>query len=385
MRIAIDFSTLDHLQMSAGHYRYVVQLIRGLAKIAPSQEFLLLGSKPGPVPELQDIFARDSAWVYRRRPSWHRRGGLYLDELAYLRCFLAERVSLLHVVHDHIPLVARCPVIVTKHDLIEEVLPEYEATLRNPAYRLHRLRVQRYADRIICVSQTTANDLKRCWKIGDERSVVIHHGVDEFFFARSSGDLLHENDAFRPDTLILVSPYNLEPRKNLSRLMEAFALLRRDFANLKLVLFGRGLITPEREEKFQALIEKLKVQDAVIRLGIVSDEMLKQIYRRAEIVVFPSLYEGFGLPVLEALACGGCVLGASVPATAEVAGSSAELVDVSDDALLATGLRNLLQHPERRAELRAAGPARAREFPVGKMVQRTWETYLSVLQSGQTV
>lgn len=383
-RIAIDFSTLDHLQMTAGHYRYTVQLIRGLAEIAGSQEFLLLGSQPEPVGELKEIFGRGSRWVYRRRIPWRYRGAPYVDELAYLRHFLAEPVSLLHVVHNLIPLTARCPVIVTKHDLIEEIFPEYEATRRALLYRIHRRRVERRADRIICISQTTANDLDRYWGIGAERSVVIHHGVDESFFADPGDDLLAQHAVFHSEAVILASPYNLEPRKNLSALVEALAELRRDFPKVKLVLFGRGLLTPEREEKFERLVQDLRLQDSVVRLGVVSDAMIKQIYRRADVFVFPSLYEGFGLPVLEALACGACVLGGTTSGTAEVAGNAAELVDTSDKAKLTAALAALLRQPQRRAELRQAGPLRARQFPVATMVRRTWEIYLSVLNSARS-
>jgi hypothetical protein len=123
MRIAIDFSTCDHLQMTAGHYRYTVQLVRGLAEIAGPQDFLLLGSGKEPVPEIRDIFGPGSHWVYRRNIPWTHRGSPYVDELAYARHFSAEPISLLHVVHNLIPLTARCPVIVTKHDLIEEMFP----------------------------------------------------------------------------------------------------------------------------------------------------------------------------------------------------------------------------------------------------------------------
>jgi glycosyltransferase involved in cell wall biosynthesis len=383
MRIAIDFSTLDHLQMTAGHYRYVVQLVRGLAEMGSTQDFLLFGSRNEPVAELKEVFGSGSRWLYRRIVHWRHRGTAFVDELAYLRHFLSEPISLLHVVHDFIPRCALCRVVVTKHDLIEEVFPEYEATRRDALYRIHRRRLENRADRIICISQTTANDLKRFWRIGGERCVVIHHGVEADFFAEPGDDLLQEHPAFHPDAVILVSPYNLEPRKNLRALLEALSVLKRDFPRLKLVLFGRALLNPDREKDFETLIENLGLQDWIVRLGIVSDAMLKQIYRRADIFVFPSLYEGFGLPVLEALACGACVLGGTASATAEVAGNAAELVDTSDAAKLAAAIAALLRNSQRQSELRRAGPVRAREFPVETMVRRTWETYLDVLRSAR--
>lgn len=380
-RIAIDFSTLDYLQMTAGHYRYAVQLVRGLAEIGGAQDFLLFGSRPEPVDELKDIFRNGSRWIYRRIVHWRHRGTALVDEFSYLRHFLAERIALLHIIHDFIPHCARCPVIVTKHDLIEEIFPEYEETRRNPLYRIHRRRVKNRADRIICISQTTANDLARFWGIGPERSVVIHHGVEESFFAEPGADLLAQHPAFHSGAMVLASPYNLEPRKNLRALAEAFSGLRHDFPRLKLVLFGRALLTAEREREFEMLLTNLGLRESVVRLGVVSDAMLKQIYRRADVFVFPSLYEGFGLPVLEALACGACVLGGTASATAEVAGDAAELVDTSSPAKLTAAIAALLRNPQRQLELRKAGPLRARQFPVETMVRRTWEAYLDILKS----
>lgn len=379
MRIAIDFSTLDQLKMTAGHYRYVVELVRGLAEIGGEQEFLLVGSQAEPVPELKDIFRAGSRWRYRRLVHWKHRGAQMVDEFSYWRHFLSEPISLLHVVHDFVPRVARCPVIVTKHDLIEEILPEYRATRESPLYQLHRRQVEQRAARIICISRTTANDLTRLWNIAPARTVVIHHGVADKFFENPGDDLLRDDPLYRPDELVLVSPFNLEPRKNVAALLQSLKILRADFPNLKLVLFGHGLVTPEREEKFEKQVEALGLQDAVVRPGVISDQKLRQLYRRADIFVFPSQYEGFGLPLLEALACGACVLASSTSALAEVAGQAAALVDPSDPGRLAIELGALLRDRARQDALRVAGPQRAREFPVEQMVRQTWQTYQEVL------
>ncbi len=379
MRIAIDFSTLDQLQMTAGHYRYVVQLVRGLAEIGGEQEFLLFGSQREPVAELRDIFSGRSRWAYRRLVHWKHRGSLFVDEFSYWRHFRAEPISLLHVVHDFVPRVARCPVVVTKHDLIEEILPEYAHKLDEPFYRLHRQRVETRADRVICISQTTADDLSRYWNVPPAREVVIYHGVEEKFFEDPGDDQLQNDALYQPGRLVLVSPYNLEPRKNVSALLKATRALLADFPALKLVLFGHAMVTPEREQKFKDEVEQLGLSEVVVRPGVISDRMLRQLYRRADVFVFPSLYEGFGLPVLEALACGACVLTHRTSAPAEVAGDAAALVDGSDLEKLTGAIKALLLDPERRQTLRAAGPIRAREFPVDEMVRQTWETYQAML------
>ncbi|MEP6809889.1 MAG: glycosyltransferase family 1 protein [Chthoniobacterales bacterium] len=384
MRIAIDFSTLDHLKMTAGHYRYVVQLVRGLSEIAPDQEFLLLGSNPEPVPELREVFQPGSRWRYRRLRHWKHRGMPLVDEISYLRHFLAQSISLLHVVHDFVPYATRCPVVVTQHDLIEEILPEYRATREDMLYQLHRKRVERRAARVICISQTTANDLDRFWNVPAERRVVIRHGVEEEFFADPGDDLLRDDPLYQPGRLVLVSPFNLEPRKNVAALLAAVQILRQDFPDVRLVLFGRGLVTPEREQKFEKQVEELGLRDTVVRSGVISDRMLRQLYRRADIFVFPSLYEGFGLPLLEALASGACVLAGSTPALAEVAGKAATLVDPTEPERLAAALADLLRDPARRESLRRAGPPRAREFPVARMARETWQTYQEVLSEGRS-
>ncbi len=381
MSIAIDFSTLDHLRMTAGHYRYVVQLVRGLSEIAGEQAFVLFGSEEEPVAELRDVFRQNRNWRYRRLPHWQHRGAHLVDELHYLRAFTGEGISLLHVVHDFIPRVARCPIVVTKHDLIEERFPEYEAKRRSLPYRLHRARVQGRVDRIICISETTAADLKRFWGVGDERSVVVHHGVEEAFFEKAGDDLLRNDPVFQTTGPLLASLYNLEPRKNVSTLLKAVRLLRDDFPQLRLVLFGSGLLTPEREARFEAELDQLDLRQTVVRPGVISDAMLKQVYRHADLFVFPSLYEGFGLPVLEALACEACVYIGAGSATAEVAGQAAAIGDTSDPAAFAAGMAALLRDPARQGALRRAGRERAREFPVEKMVRRTWETYQEILKA----
>ncbi len=162
-------------------------------------------------------------------------------------------------------------------------------------------------------------------------------------------------------------------------MLQAVRLLRTEFPQLRLVLFGAGLLTPEREARFEAELDALQVREHVVRPGVISDALLKQIYRRADVFVFPSLYEGFGLPVLEALACGACVLTGAVSAMAEVAGDAAAVCEMNDPAELAASLAALLRDSERSAQLRRAGPAQARLFPVEKMVQRTWETYQAAL------
>src|SRR5947209_7741545 len=122
--IALDFRWLDDFNLGGGQYRYSVDLIRGLARLQPEAEFVLLGSKPEPVPELQDIFKTHlNGWRYSQIPRRLTRGSYYLDHLRYGWVLKRERVNLLHALHTFIPLFSPCPVVATLHDLMYEIFP----------------------------------------------------------------------------------------------------------------------------------------------------------------------------------------------------------------------------------------------------------------------
>jgi glycosyltransferase involved in cell wall biosynthesis len=179
--------------------------------------------------------------------------------------------------------------------------------------------------------------------------------------------------------LFLLSPYNLEPRKNLAGLVRAFACLRPQFPPLRLVLFGNAAWTPERENAFNALIDGLGVRAAVIRLGCVTDAELRWLYRHATLFAFPSCYEGFGLPVLEAMANGGCVVVRNASAMVEVVGDAGALVETIDTPAFAVCIAALLRDPTRRGMLGSAARHRAASFTVERMARLTYESYRQAL------
>jgi glycosyltransferase involved in cell wall biosynthesis len=168
----------------------------------------------------------------------------------------------------------------------------------------------------------------------------------------------------------------IEPRKNLVRLLEAFAELWHGKAiPHHLVMAGqRGW----KDEAVFAAIERLDVREAVRYLGYVPQEQLIPLYNLADAFVFPSLYEGFGLPVVEAMACGLPVITANGSALVEVAGEAAELVDPHAVGSIADGLYRVLTQPERRAELRHCGLARAAAFSWTASARQTAEVYRQI-------
>jgi glycosyltransferase involved in cell wall biosynthesis len=384
-RIALDFSGLDSLGPACGQYRYVVDLVRGLSRLGADADFLLLGSRAEPAPELSAVFREHGdRWAYLRIRRPRFRGSDYFAHARYGWLLRRERVSLLHALHTFVPLLAPCPVVVTKYDLMYELFDDYKEARRTRPYRIYKWSVRNAVRRVVCISDTTAADLEKLWGVGRDRIDVILLGSD-----LAAGDEAPRGgqDPARDDggaPFVLLSPYNLEPRKNLDALLEAAALLRRKYTDLKLVLFGRAAVTPEREERFLRRVGELGIEDGVTRTGLLADAELAALYRAATLFVFPSLYEGFGLPLLEAMNAGACVVARGASAMAEVLGGEAgALAETRDPRALASTIEGLLDDAEARRALGRRARERAATFGTDRMARLTYECYLKALAGGR--
>jgi glycosyltransferase involved in cell wall biosynthesis len=285
-----------------------------------------------------------------------------------------ERVDLAHAPVFVAPLAASCPLVVTIHDLSFLRLPH----VFHPAKRLYlnvftRASVRR-AQRIIAVSTHAAEETARLLGVQRGRVDVICHGVDSEFHPRSP----EEVRAFRerrglPERFLLFVG-TLEPRKNLVRLVEAFARLREP--GLKLVLAGgRGW----SYEEILARVEDLELEEEVVLPGFIPGDELPLWYNAATLLVYPSLYEGFGMPILESLASGTVVLTSDRSSLPEAAGDGALLVDPYDVDAIAEGMHQLLTDELLRRELRRRGMIHAARFSWAQMAIETVGVYRRAL------
>ncbi|MGQ0551774.1 MAG: glycosyltransferase family 4 protein [Planctomycetota bacterium] len=261
-----------------------------------------------------------------------------------------------------VPLRAGCPVIATLHDLPGATAPASDRRL------LHRARVAlaaRVAARIVCVSQRTRADFLARQPAAEARSVVIAPGVAPCFAPASAparaGAAAPAHAAGRADAAgpgFVLAVGRLRRRKNLGRLISAFALARHT-AGLRLLLVG-----PEGDaaSALRAQAARAELKGRVEFLGAVSDEALVELYRGARCLAMPSLLEGFGLPVLEAMACGTPVVASRQGAVPELAEQAVESCDGESVPDLARALDAVLNDPARAAHLRSAGLLRAEEF-----------------------
>jgi glycosyltransferase involved in cell wall biosynthesis len=371
----LDFSSLDHLTLNNGQYRYVVDLIVGLATVPQHwAEFIVFGSKPQPVTEIAGVFDRPR-WTYRQVKPWRFKGGGYLHQLRAAAVLIAMRVDVFHTLHSFVPIFAPCRLVYTQHDIMEELFEEYRPAMLSHAYRIRKWAVQNRVHQIIAISQCTANDTNRLWSIPKDRISLVYHGgkFAEMGLEPDTGKTAQP--AQNHDGPTLLSVLNLEPRKNLAGLLRALPLILRQFPNTLLVLFGRAAWTPEREVQFNALVRELGIEKNVLCTGFVTDDTLATLYRQTTVFVFPSFYEGFGLPILEAMAVGACVVARNASSMAEIVGKAGVLVEPCDPDQMAKGILQLLENDTLRRDLSQAARRRAQEFTIERMASQTLEVY----------
>ena len=285
-----------------------------------------------------------------------------------------------HLVHGPAfvgPLLAPCPVVITIHDLSFIRFP----TLFRPANRLYltvltRLSARR-ARRLIAVSAHAAAETTRLLGVPSERIDVVYHGVDPAFHPLPADEVaVFRQRQGLPERFVLCVG-TLEPRKNQTRLVEAFARIHD--GQVKLVLVGgKGWLYDELFTR----VEALGLSKEIIFPGYVMNDELPLWYNAATILAYPSLYEGFGMPVLEAQACGTPVLTSNVSSLPEAAGDAASMVDPYDVEALAAELDRLLTDKPLRHELRKRGLAHANQFTWPLMAQETADVYRRVLAEG---
>jgi len=260
------------------------------------------------------------------------------------------------------PIFAPCRQVTVFHDLQHQRHPEYFRWFDLPFWRSLLWASVHRSHRLIAVSEATRSDLLCFYRIPKERITVVHHGVEPAF---SRVDRSHTESY-----LLCVS--TLHPHKNLPRLIRAYGRKDRDFP---LILAGlRGFHT----ETIEGLIEEMGLQESVQITGWVPREELYSLYERARAFVYPSTFEGFGMPVLEALAAGIPVACADIPPLREVAGDAALYFDPLNEDAIASAIEKVMSDASLRERLATAGPQRARPFTWERCAEQTLKNLCDV-------
>jgi glycosyltransferase involved in cell wall biosynthesis len=287
--------------------------------------------------------------------------------------------SVVHVVNQPPPRLRIRPRIVTLHDLGPASAESYEVESFAPGgIGRSRLADVRSADVIISVSEATRNDALRVLGIAPDRMEVIHPGVDTRRFTSGPVDGIRQVLGIPEHAGYFLHVGVLRERKNPEALLHAFRRLAASFEDLHLVCVGPYQTSLDATRKVRALAVELGIETRVHLAGDLSDETLVRVYRGSLGLVFPSLYEGFGFPVVEALACGIPVVAADNSSLPEVGGDLAVLVDARDHGAVAAGMTRLLEDDQLRRRVQAAGPQWARRFSWAAAADRIHDLYVEL-------
>jgi glycosyltransferase involved in cell wall biosynthesis len=373
MRVAIDIRR-------AGDYglgTYIRNIVNQLARIDDRSRYLLIGERRH-LAEFDALPDNFELLEYAHQPGTFRTH-LHLPWLLRQR-----RVDILHMPWFYAPAVVPSRLVITVHDLSDVLAPPAGASTPVQTGRLFfARRALTRADHVFAVSQSSKRDLARAFRIPETKITVVYNAVDERFLTEplpADADRILERHAVNSPYVLYAG--NIRPQKNLPRLIEAFAVAKAElrgnpeFAQLKLLVIGEALT---RHADLRRAVVRARVREDVRFLGFVPSPVLRVFYSRALAFLFPSLYEGFGLPPLEAMAHGTPVLTSNVSSLPEVFDDAALLVNPENVFDIARGIRQILTDTVLRQTLRRRGYERARMYSWENAAQLVHAAYHSVL------
>jgi glycosyltransferase involved in cell wall biosynthesis len=370
---------------ASGSGQYLTHLLTALAEIDLHNEYVLLGPQPAlPGNGALAMFPYQTAPV----PAF-ARGNENIEKLLWEQVIVPAaarkaKVDIFHVPYFAPPLLPRTPTIVTIHDVIPLRLPLYCAGARLEAYMRLIARAARHATLIITVSQHARQDIIEALKLPPERVRVIYEAAGDEYHPISDPTVLAAARArYGLGGRYVFYLGGLDQRKNVSQLVRAFAQLYHPLGEPDLQLFIAGNPDKQRGPLFpdpRPVASELGISDQVI-YRFVEEEDKAAIYSGAAVFVFPSLYEGFGLPPLEAMSCGAAVICSNRTSLPEVVGDAAISLDPNDTQALVEAMRSVLTNSTLEADLRARSLQRAAQFSWRKTANETITAYQAALRA----
>jgi len=375
-QMRLGFDVRPFLKEETGVGVYFKQLLSKLAEIDEKNEYFLFSSSMkdrfdhGKIPAFAKIkFVDLRIPVKIINGMWFKWGWPTLDVIFRTNLDLAHSPT-------PFPLPTRGKKIVTIHDLF--FLDSPDMTDKD-AKKIYSRKIQRFleeADGIVAVSHYTAQQLLERFVLDKEKIRIIHHGIDIDEWAASEGESLERTKAsfnLPADFLLFVGAH--EPRKNIPCLLKALRVVHDRYGKIPLVLVGRMGLDSAKIEKN---IQELGLDSWVRMVGYVNKAELKHIYKLASVFVFPSLVEGFGIPLLEAMACDLPIVASRSSAIPEVAQDASVYIDPQDPVDLATKIIQVLKDRDLRENLVSAGKNRVRSFSWEKTALETLDFYQTI-------
>ncbi len=376
MRVAIDIRRAGDF----GFGTYIRNIVNQLARADGETLYLLIGQER----HLRQFDALPKNFVLLEYPA---EPGSFRTHLHLPFLLRQKQVDILHMPWFYAPAIVLSRLVLTVHDLTDVLAPPVGATPLVQAGRLYfARRALKRADRILAVSHSSKRELSRVFGVPEEKIEVVYNAVDERFLREpmpNDADRILERHAVT-DPFVLYAG-NIKPQKNLPRLIEAFAVAKSElrehpeYSRLKLLLIGDAA---DEHSDLRRAVLRSRLQGDVRFLGFVPQSVLRVFYARARAFLFPSLYEGFGLPPLEAMAHGTPVLTSSVSSLPEVFADAALLVNPENVFDIARGIRQILTEDVMRDSLVRRGFELVQRYSWERSAEKVLEVYRSVMASG---
>ncbi|HME98863.1 MAG TPA: glycosyltransferase family 1 protein [Terriglobia bacterium] len=379
MRIAIDIRKINEFGVGT----YIWNLVRNLAGIDPQNEYLLIGShrnfhELGPLPpNFRQLYQPEEETLWKHHitiPFALRR----------------QNVDIVHVPHHEAPFFNPSKLVVTMHDCVHLLFPHEDSSkFQNYRSYLQTKRVVESAKHVLAVSKSTKEDLIHIFELPESKISVVHNALDErFAFAYNPEERKHVLERYQlKDPFVLYSG-KIRPHKNLHRLIEAFAVLKSElidddkYKNLKLIIIGDEL---SKHQYLRLTVIRSGAQQDVRFFGFVPYPILRVFYQSAALFAFPSLYEGFGLPPLEAMANRTPVIASNTSSLPEVLDDAAVLVNPENVFDIARGMKLILYDEVLRQKLIQKGIEQVSKFSWKLAAQKVLQIYGLVTASRRRV
>jgi glycosyltransferase involved in cell wall biosynthesis len=306
--------------------------------------------------------------------------GLAWSHAYFPRLLRKGKFDLLHSPAFLVPFRCPCPSVATIHDVSFLIFPDHFERRWRTYMNLAMPLVLRLVSAVICVSENTKQDLLRFYNVASSKVHVVYDGVDHavFYPGARVDPRWAQAVGLRKDYILHVG--TLSKRKNIPTLLRAIALLRAKgkFENQQLVLAGPELSVLVGGAEIHESIRNLGLDDVVLLLGYVPDDQMPGLHAQAKLLVMPSIYEGFGLPVLESMASGVPVIASNSSCLPEVGGNAVLLVPPHDEPAWAEAIADVLMKPNVAEELRQKGLARAQKFSWWRAGEETLAVYHAI-------
>jgi len=372
VRIAFDATAIPPNRAGAGVYIY--SLVKALAAIDSENQYLIF-AKTEHIQEFQITqpnfeFVSVPNYTVLRRMAW--------EQTALPGEVWRRKIDLLHSPHYTMPFAPPCRTIVTFHDMTFFSMPELHGRGRRLFFPAVMRQSSRRADRLISVSESTRQDMIRLLELPPKKIAVTPLAASQVFRVPPAAEVADvcKRYGLIPGRFLLYVGV-LEPRKNVPHLLEAYSRIAQRFPDVPLVIAGK------KGWMYEAIFERvssLKLESRVHFPGYVAEEDLPGLYHGARAFVYPSRYEGFGLPVLEAMQCGVPVITSNISSMPEVAGDAALLVSPDDTAALTDAIARLMTDDELAHKLAQRGLVQAKRFTWERCARETLSVYHSCLQ-----